>query len=371
MTIDSDTGIISWQPVAGQEGLQDIIVRASNRVGDTDQTFTISVLIDTFPPTIPTNLQVVDVGTTTIDLSWTASSDAVGVDHYNLYTTRTCGTRFSRHTCYDLVLGNIVGPSARVTGLTPLSSANYVVRAFDAAGNQSPGYSNGASATTLSAPIGFSYIYGSVGANPIEIPAKSLLQFQLVSNANPSAITYSLVSGPVGMTVTSAGQVDWTPMVADVGVNEAIFQATNSVGSNQLTISITVTPDAPRLSYQFTQPTSSAIAGVPYSLQINDASNTPPTFQLVAAPPGMTIDAVTGLISWLPTGTDGGPTTVTVRAANSAGTNEISINFFTHFTNSVTGILVTDLTALHPLASWTGADWRRSKSHPGLHSYCN
>lgn len=351
MTIDSSTGLISWQPVAGQEGFQDVTVRASNRIGDTDQLFTITVAIDTFSPTIPTNLQVVSVGTTTVELSWIAATDAVGVDHYEVYTTRRCGTRFRRRTCHDFVLGNIVGTSATVAGLTPFSSANYVVRAFDAAGNSSPGFSNGAVASTLSEPIDFQYQFVGQANRPISGPAKTLLEFQLTSRSNPEA-TYSLVAGPSGMTVLTTGEVQWTPAVADVGLHTSVFQASNSVGSSQLSVAISILDDIPQLSYQFST-ARDAVAGVPFSVQVNDASNTPPTFQLIAAPAGMTINSLTGVINWLPTGNDGGATAVVVRATSAGGTADITINFYTHFTNSVSGILVTDLTALNPIVTWT------------------
>ncbi len=359
MSINSETGIVSWQPVAGQVGLQNVTVRASNRAGDTDQVFTISVASDTFSPTTPTNLQVDAVGTTTADLSWLAASDDTGVDHYSLYKTSRCGWRNSR-TCYGLFQDFIVGTSVTITGLEPLSSGGYAVRAVDAAGNVS-GFSAIVSVQTLSAPTGFSYRYNGQAGSLISLPANSLLEFNLVSSANPSA-TYSLVSGPQDMLMDpTSGIVQWTPSAADVGIHTALFQATNSVGSSELSVDITVESDVPRLSVQFNPNTGGAryaVAAVPFTAQVNDASNTPPTFELILSPTGMAIDAATGFITWLPSPSDTGLTTVTVRSSSSAGSTDLTFDFYTHFTAAVSNILVIDLTALNPTATWvapTGA----------------
>ncbi|MCP4267689.1 MAG: hypothetical protein GY777_19340 [Candidatus Brocadiaceae bacterium] len=353
MDIDSETGLISWQPVEGQVGLHDITVRASNRVGDADQTFTILVASDTFPPTTPTGLQVDSVGTTTVELSWLASSDSNGVDHYSIYKTRGCGWR-NNQTCYDLFEDYLVGTSVTITGLTPLTYSSYVVRAVDAAGNIS-GNSNKVSFQTLSEPVGFQYSYNGQTGALISFPANSLLEFNLISSANPSA-TYSLLSGPQGMLVDSVtGQVQWTPSAADVGIHTALFQAANSIGSTELSVEITVQSDVPQLYVQFNPNTGGArhaVAGVPFTAQVNDASNTPPTFELITSPTGMAIDATTGFITWLPSPDDAGITAVTVRSSSSAGTTDLSFEFYTHFTAAVSNIQVTDLTAFHPVASW-------------------
>ena len=66
-------------------GDQAVTVRATNRVDFADQTFTVAVASDTFPPTAPTAVQVVDVTATTVELSWNGATDAVGVDHYGVF----------------------------------------------------------------------------------------------------------------------------------------------------------------------------------------------------------------------------------------------------------------------------------------------
>jgi len=90
------------------------------------------------PPTAPTQLLATPVSSTRVDLSWAASADNVGVDHYEVYRD-----------------GNSVGTTPATsysdTGLTAGTTYTYTVKAVDAAGNSSP-QSAPASATTPNAP---------------------------------------------------------------------------------------------------------------------------------------------------------------------------------------------------------------------------
>lgn len=89
---------------------------------------------DTEAPSIPLNLASTGVTDTTVDLSWNASTDNVGVTAYDVYQGATN-------------LGETTGTTAQITGLTAGTTYSFRVRAKDAAGNES-GFSNTASATT-------------------------------------------------------------------------------------------------------------------------------------------------------------------------------------------------------------------------------
>jgi chitodextrinase len=85
-----------------------------------------AVFTDLTPPSLPTNLVTTAVGITQINLSWNASTDAVGVKGYKIYrggtliaTTTNTGTTYSD------------------TGLTPSTVYTYTIAAYDAAGNTS------------------------------------------------------------------------------------------------------------------------------------------------------------------------------------------------------------------------------------------
>ena len=79
---------------------------------------------DTTPPTIPTNLSATAVSSSQINLSWTASTDNVGVTGYDIYRGGT-------------FLTTVTTTSYSNTGLTASTLYSYTVRAKDAAGNNS------------------------------------------------------------------------------------------------------------------------------------------------------------------------------------------------------------------------------------------
>ncbi len=81
---------------------------------------------DTQAPTTPGNLMASDVTGNSLKLSWTASTDNIGVAAYEVYRNGT------------LLNGNVTGTSLDVTGLTCTTTYNFAVRAKDAAGNGSP-----------------------------------------------------------------------------------------------------------------------------------------------------------------------------------------------------------------------------------------
>jgi chitodextrinase len=100
---------------------------------------------DTTPPSIPTNLTATPQSSSQINLSWTASTDNVGVTGYRIY--RCAGT--SCTPTLLTTLGNVT--TFNNTGLSPSTAYRYQVTAQDAAGNESGG-SAVATATTQSTP---------------------------------------------------------------------------------------------------------------------------------------------------------------------------------------------------------------------------
>ncbi len=79
---------------------------------------------DTSSPTTPSNLTASSIQETTVTISWSASSDNVGVTAYNVYQGVT-------------LLGSVTGTSASLTGLSAGTTYSYSVTAVDAAGNES------------------------------------------------------------------------------------------------------------------------------------------------------------------------------------------------------------------------------------------
>ncbi|MEP3836039.1 MAG: endonuclease [Algibacter sp.] len=92
---------------------------AENRWGDTPDP-------DTEAPTTPTNLMASNTTSTTTDLSWTASTDNIGVVAYNIYVD---GSYY--------VSTNSTATNITITGLSPETNYTFAVLAVDAANNPS------------------------------------------------------------------------------------------------------------------------------------------------------------------------------------------------------------------------------------------
>src|SRR5215213_2820769 len=94
------------------------------------------LVCDVTAPSAPTSLVAGALNPTTINLSWSASTDNISVTNYLVF----------RDTLPSPI-ASVVGTTFSDTGLTPLSSHSYRVMAIDGAGNLS-GFSNTATANT-------------------------------------------------------------------------------------------------------------------------------------------------------------------------------------------------------------------------------
>jgi hypothetical protein len=111
--------------------------RSADEAGNRETTVSVSVLIDTGAPTAPTGVGASAVDTTTIAVTWDASSDAVsGVAYYRVHQG-----------------GSLVATTASTTwdaaGLTPGQTYSFHVEAVDAAGNLSPASATVVASTPL------------------------------------------------------------------------------------------------------------------------------------------------------------------------------------------------------------------------------
>ena len=91
---------------------------------------------DTQAPSAPSSLSSSNVTTSSVTLSWSASSDNVGVTGYRIYQNGSS-------------IGTVTGTSSNITSLTAGTTYSFYIRAYDAAGNTS-GNSNSINVTTQS-----------------------------------------------------------------------------------------------------------------------------------------------------------------------------------------------------------------------------
>ena len=156
----------------------------SGGVSATTQSVTTPPTTDTTIPTTPTNLFATAVSSSQVSLTWTASTDNVGVTGYRIYRAGT-------------LLTTVTTTSYSNTGLSPSTTYSYTVQAIDAANNASA-QSASASATTLTTTPSTSTAYDFEGGTmPAVFDVTSSAPW-VIATDQKHAGTYSIKSGNAG-----------------------------------------------------------------------------------------------------------------------------------------------------------------------------
>lgn len=165
-------------------------------------------VVDTQAPTAPANLITSNPSSNSISLSWTASTDNIGVTGYDIYKD---GTFYA----------TVTGTTATVSGLNPSTTYNFYVVAKDAAGNASTA-SNTAPGTTLAG----GQPGGSCGTE----------DFSTIPAASSSYATQTWTSNNITWTATDA-RTDQTIVGKAINIrNGNLTSSTISGGVGSLTV---------------------------------------------------------------------------------------------------------------------------------------
>ncbi len=146
-------------------------VRAKDLAGNvsaasTALSVTTLAAVDATAPSVPTGLAASNVTQTSLTLSWSSSTDNVGVTGYDVYQGAT-------------LFSTVTGTSANVTGLTASSTYSYTVRAKDLAGNVSA--ASAALAVTTSAST---VTYCTSSGNSVAYEHIDLVQIGTINNTS-------------------------------------------------------------------------------------------------------------------------------------------------------------------------------------------
>jgi hypothetical protein len=152
---------------------------------------------DTVAPSVPESVVAQAVSASSVQLSWAASSDAVGVAGYRVFRD-------------GVQVAEQVGTSFVDQGLTPSSVYSYEVAAFDAAGNVS-GRSVAVRVSTPAAPEPIAFREASAGANSVD----SALTIARPPGAQPGDLLLAsidvaskpTITAPAGWTLVRRDQV--------------------------------------------------------------------------------------------------------------------------------------------------------------------
>jgi chitodextrinase len=263
---------------------------------------------DTTPPTVPGNFTATATSSTSISLSWTASTDNVAVTAYRV-----------RRAGNATVIASPTGMSFADNNRTPSTTYNYTLTAVDAAGNESSPAAT-ASATTPAPPA---------DTIPPTVPG------------NLQALSTS----------TTAISLTWNASSDNVGVASYRVQRGGvTVAANVTNTSYSDTGLTPNTSYSYTvsavdaatNRSAESIAAQATTMAIPDTTAPTVPANLVATPAAATAVSLT----WSASTDDVGVTTYRVRrggvtiAANVAGTsfNDTSVMPSTDYSYTVSAV---------------------------------
>ena len=181
--------------------------------------------LDGTAPSVPADLQATVVSTSRIDLTWTASTDNVGVAGYRVYRDGS-------------LVASPAGTSYSDTGLSAGTTYSYRVAAYDAAGNASA-QSGAVNATTQSGTWGGTVLIGTASndrgqgiavdtSGNIYVAGHTAGDLDGESNANPGTHDIFLTK------YDPSGTRQWTRLSGTTGGDESGWSAVAVDGSGNI-----------------------------------------------------------------------------------------------------------------------------------------
>ena len=219
---------------------------------------------DTETPTVPTGLAASATTSTGTTLTWTASTDNVGVAAYDVYRV-VSGV--------ETLVATATAPTvtAPITGLTGSTAYSFVVKAKDAAGNVSAA-SSAVAVTTPAAPVWWKISTTTTGGGNATYCADGDMTTLTVPDNTTSVILYSCKTTDndnqrwqMANTTTVAG-VTYFNLVAKYAPS-FMWQASTTQGSSVVTLNNGAATTATR---QWSQV---AVSGSPTVFQIKNRSS--------------------------------------------------------------------------------------------------
>jgi endoglucanase len=192
-------------------------------------------VVDTTPPTTPTDLRVTGTTSTTVSLAWSASTDDVSVTGYQVFRGTTLAGTSTSTTFTD-------------TGRAPSTTYTYTVVAQDASGKQSTA-SAPVNATTTAAtqdysvaasPGALTIVRGASGSVSVAITRTSGFNgsVALIASGLPSGVTASF--SPASTTGNTATATFTASSTAATGTADVTITATSGTLSRATTVALSV-----------------------------------------------------------------------------------------------------------------------------------
>jgi chitodextrinase len=276
---------------------------------------------DTQPPTAPGNLAAT-VSQSSVSLSWTASTDNVGVTVYDVFRSTTSG--------FTPSIANRIAQTSNLSytdANRPAGTYYYVVEAEDAAGNASPP-SNQATAvvagdtTPPSAPTNLTGT-GGIGTASLSWTA---------STDNVGVTGYEIWRGTASGAETKVGTSTSTSYTDTVAAGTYFYvvkadDAAGNVSAASNEVSVTVTSDTSPPSVSITAPAAGATVSATVCVTASASDNVGVAgvqFKLDGANLGAEDTSSPYSVSWDTTTASNGTHTLTAVARDAAGNTTTS-----------------------------------------------
>jgi hypothetical protein len=307
MTIDPITGLINWTPTSNQVGNQNVTIQASNYAGTTPQSFTISLVAPTLPAATP------PPATAGSAYTYTVTATGNPTPTFSLVSGPAGMTISSAGTISWTPTQSQGGPQTFT-----VQASNYVGQGTQTytveVNNNVPQNVTAVGASTTSVTVSWQAVYDPAGAT-----------YKVYNVGHSNKVTfYTLVASGLtgtsvtigGLTTSSFNTTPYTYVVTSVDDATGVESSKSSAASARTLfppviyaigvngIAVSVVP---------------AVQGVLSQAQIAAWGNQKPTFSLVSGPSTMSVDPVTGIVSWTPGTSDLGTIYATVQATNSVG----------------------------------------------------
>ncbi|MBA6411800.1 VCBS repeat-containing protein [Parahaliea sp. F7430] len=225
MSIDADSGVISWTPSESQLGIHDVIVRASDLQGLFDvESFQIDVVeaSSNNPPTlIPPGKRLVQANTVFNTRLFATDPDAGDVLSFSLTAAP---------------VGMTIDPTSGLLSWTPsgadLGSHSVTARVTDSGGLQD--------SKTFTVTVNVAVALAAANSAPkLTVPGmqslvwgNSLSVQATASDADNDPLQFELINAPAGMSIDKVnGAINWSPAAAQVGAHDVAVKVSDPHGA--------------------------------------------------------------------------------------------------------------------------------------------
>jgi len=317
LSVNTSNGLISGTPTAA--GSSTVALSATNSGGTGNATLSLTIAPSASAPAITSATTTTGKVGTAFSYQITASNSPTSFGATGL----PAGLSVNAST--GLISGT---PSAAGTSTVTLSATN----------------SGGTGNATLSLTIAPSTSAPAItSATTASGKAGTAFSYQITATNSPTS--YGATGLPAGLSVnTSSGLISGTSTTA--GTSTVTLSATNSGGTGNATLSLTIAPSTTSAPAITSATTASGKVGTALSYQIT-ATNSPTSYGATGLPAGLSVNTSSGLISGTPTAA--GTSTVTLSASNSGGTGSATLKL------TVTSVSIAFVQATAKAASASGS----------------